>query len=453
MKKFYSTETEKALHSFGRGETPPVLVRAYGEVKKAALLAQQECYSLYDENHFPSIIEALDEIIAGKHREQFPLPLEQGGAGTSLHMNINEVIAGLANEKNKDSLTIDSLEALARFQSTNDTLSTAVTIMVYRQLEEAEALVIKLQEILVLKESEFDPVLMTGRTELQDALPISLGQIFASWAGAIERDRWRLHKLKERLRTIALGGTALGTCFSAPRKYVFTAEKHLRQITGLPICRSQNLVDEISNCDILAEVAAGFELVSLNLRKMASDLLLYTSSFCGELIHPELQYGSTIMPFKTNPVLLEYLKGLCLSIKHECHKIADYAAEGQLQLNPFMPFMAKAFISLREMLHKALNVFTEKFFPFVKVDRQRIEQNLLSSPALINTLRQVIAYGKVKELVPLIQQNNPQTLVEIKQIIAENTPLTIEFLNEWFDRSKLTNYTEIEGRRQKWQAL
>ena len=443
MKKYYGSETEKAIISFGENITPHELVQAYGEVKKAALMAQQDCFSLYDIKIFPLLLESLNEIISGKHKNQFPLPLQQGGAGTSLHMNMNEVIAGLTNEKCLFmNLSVHSLEDIARFQSTNDTLSTAVTIMVYRQLEKAESQIIKLQEILVSGETRYDRTLMTGRTELQDALPITLGQIFGSWAGSIERDRWRLHKLKERLRTMALGGTAMGTCFSAPRKYVFKAEKHLRQITGLPLCRSQNLTDEISNYDNLAEVASGFQLITLNIRKMVNDLLLYSSSFCGEIIHPELQYGSTIMPYKTNPVILEYVKGLSISIKYECVKIIDYAAEGQLQLNPFVPFIAESFILINDMMGKLFDSLINNFFEKMEINQSRIDQNLLSSPALVNTLRQVIGYEHVKALVPIIKSKKPSDLNELKKLIGENTPLTSDFLDNWFDPSNLTTYSE-----------
>ena len=439
MDKLFQEETNKALKSFGHSETPYELIKAYGEVKKAAISAQQECFELYDESLFAKIMSSIDGIIAGEYNSHFPLDLEQGGAGTSLHMNINEVISSLVGKK------VDALEDMAKYQSTNDTLSTAVTIMVYRQLERTESLIIRLQELLVTSETTYDQILMVGRTELQDALPITLGQIFSGWAGAIERDRWRLNKLKERLRTIALGGTAMGTCFSAPRKYVFKAEKNLRKITGLPLCRSQNLTDEISSCDNLAEVASGFQLISLNLRKMVNDLLLYTSSFCGELIHDEVQFGSTIMPFKSNPVLLEFVKGLCISVKHECMKINDYATEGQMQLNPFIPFIAKSFIEINDKLSKGISTLLDGFFPHMLVNKEKIRANLLSSPALINTLRQIIGYDNVKVLVPLIKAAKPDNLKELIIIVSQNTSLSVEFLEKWFDPSNLTTYSENNG--------
>ncbi|MBN2656926.1 MAG: fumarate lyase [Spirochaetales bacterium] len=433
------SETEKARESFGSEQTPPELIRAYGEVKKAALAAQQSCFELYRPEIYKRIISVLDEIIQGSHNSLFSLPLSQGGAGTSLHMNINEVVCSLVGEP-----SLHPLDDLARFQSTNDTFSTAVIIMVYRQLLETEEYVIKLQESLVRLEEKYSSVLMTGRTELQDALPITLGQVFAAWSGAIERDRWRLHKLKERLRTIPLGGTAIGTCFSAPRKYVFKAEQSLRQITGLPLCRSQNLTDAISNQDTLGEVAGGFRLLALNLRKISGDLLLYTSSLSGELVHGELQFGSTIMPLKANPVLLEYVSGLSLSVKHECAKIEEYAASGQLQLNPYLPFMAQSFLSIHSSLKKALSALNDRFFPGMSLNKEKIASNLASSPALINTLRSVIGYSKIKELSELIKQENPADLDSLKELISLNSDLTGKFLDEWFRPENLTTYRDTD---------
>ncbi|MBB6478566.1 lyase family protein [Spirochaeta isovalerica] len=431
-------ETEKAIESFGTEQTPPELIRAYAEVKKAAISAQQTCFNIYDAALFNKLMTVLDEIIDGSHNLLFKLPLSQGGAGTSLHMNLNEAVCVLTEEPG-----LDPLDDLARFQSTNDTFSTAVIIMVYRQLLEIEELVISLQETLVHLEQKYGTVLMTGRTELQDALPITLGQIFASWAGAIERDRWRLHKLKERLRSIPLGGTAMGTCFSAPRKYVYKAEQNLRQITDLPLCRSQNLTDAVSNQDTLGEVASGIRLLALNLGKMTGDLLLYTSSLSGELIHKELQYGSTIMPYKANPVILEFVSGLSVSIKHECAKIEDYAGAGQLQLNAYLPFIAEAFIAIHKSVKKSLVSLNSRFFPGLTIDTRRIELNLAASPAIINTLRNVIGYSRTKELSELIRMKQPESLEDVKKILSENSDLTEAFLDNWFRTENLTTYRDM----------
>ncbi|OQY39610.1 MAG: hypothetical protein B6229_03350 [Spirochaetaceae bacterium 4572_7] len=286
MPSFVGIETQKAIDNWGVGQTPPELIKAY---------------------------EVLDQIIAGEHNNLFLIPLKQGGAGTSLNMNMNEVITYLVNNQSIDE-KVDYLEDINRFQSTNDTFNTAVTIVFLRHLEQAEALVVELQEALVEKETSGSSKVIIGRTELQSALPMTISQLFSSYTGAIERDRWRFNKVKERVRCSTLGGTAIGTCFSAPSKYIFAVELELRAITGLSLPRSQNLPSDISMCDKFAEAASVYDVLSGNLFKIASDFMLYT--FNGELSHPELQCGSTIMPTKINPVLLEYIKGLS---RLRCH--------------------------------------------------------------------------------------------------------------------------------------
>ncbi|MFN3660625.1 MAG: lyase family protein, partial [Brevinematales bacterium] len=234
----YGHQTTLAIQNFGQGKVPSALVKAYAEVKKACIMAIQKTEKAFSPSVYESILQAIDEIIAGQWDEEFVVPLQQGGAGTSLNMNINEVIATRATEIIRQTEphhpSIHPLEDINRYQSTNDTFPTAVTICLLRDLYDLEKKVVKLQAMLVEKETAFSLTLMMGRTELQDALPIMLGQVFGSWAGMIERDRWRFHKLKDRIRLIALGGTAVGTGFPAPQAYVYAAEQFLREITHLP---------------------------------------------------------------------------------------------------------------------------------------------------------------------------------------------------------------------------
>jgi aspartate ammonia-lyase len=284
-----------------------------------------------------------------------------------------------------------------RAQSTNDTFPTAVTVVAYEAATCVEALVARLQDTLATGERDFELLLVAGRTELQSALPIRLGQVFGAWAGAVERDRWRLSKIRERLRTIALGGTAIGTAFSASPSYMHAAERALRRITHLPLSRSQNLPDEIANADKYAELSQVAALCAGNARKIVSDLLLYGSSAFGELRHPELQYGSTIMPAKANPVLLEAAKGLAIDAEHEAAKVTAYAFEGQLQLNAYMPFIAEALVACFDSLERALESLVT-IVPLLTVDEDRIARNLRSSNLLLNLLVPRLGYNRVKEL-------------------------------------------------------
>jgi aspartate ammonia-lyase len=445
-KKYFGTQTESAISNFGLEQLPGELIISYAKVKKACLYAVQEYEKRFSEEAFNSILWAIDEIILEKHNNQFMIPLKQGGAGTSLNFNLNEVIASLATEKCQKQydkeIVLDPVEDINRYQSTNDTFPTAVTIMVLEKLQVLEKFIIELQESLIKKESEYSNILFTGRTEMQDALPITLGQIFASWAGCIERDRWRINKLKERVRTIPLGGTAIGTCFFAPKEYVFLAEKHLRKITGLPLSRSQNLTDEIANLDKFSELANGLSLVAENLYKITGDLLIYTSGFVGEIRHPQLQYGSTIMAAKTNPVILEYVRGLSIDVQFECRKISFYAQNGQLQLNPYLPFIAESFLSAYSSLFTAAGSFINKFLNLIEINHEKAAENLVRSKALLNSLISIFGYNEVKLLEKEIEKEKPSSLEQFKKIIIIKTGIEKEKIDSFFEPANLTNYTK-----------
>lgn len=443
-KIYYQDETKKAINNFGYELLPVEFVTAYGEVKKASIMALQENDNRFSTPEYSSIIQAVDEIINGLLNDQFVIPLRQGGAGTSLNMNLNEVIALRSGEILKEKYNIDkifdSLEDINRYQSTNDTFPTAVTITVYRKLIIMEEKIVKLQEALISKEIEYDNVIITGRTEMQDALPIKLGQVFAGWAGMIERDRWRLNKLKDRIRNIALGGTAIGTCFFAPQKYIFLAERFLKEITKLPLCRSQNLTDEIANADKYSELANGLKIAAENLFKISGDLLLYSSSFLKEIIHPNLQYGSTIMPAKTNPVILEFVRGLSIDIQHECNKVSSFSQNGQLQLNAYLPFILKSLINSFDLLNKAVESLIEQFFNLMNINKNEIEKNLINSYALINTLTPVFGYREIKKLYKIIDSSTILDIKDIKDIIKKEFNIDEESINKLFETTRLTSF-------------
>ena len=423
---YWGKETEKALVNFGHGITPPVVIAAYAQVKLAALCAVQETEQRFPLGLFSCIEDALGQIIRGELDSAFPLPLKQGGAGTSLNMNLNEVASARAAELYRErsglECCIDPIEDLNRCQSTNDTFPSAVTIVAYEAAVRADALVAELQDALAARERELEALLVAGRTELQDALPIRLGQVVGAWAGAIERDRWRLSKAKERLRTVALGGTAVGTCFSASPDYLYAAEKHLRRITHLPLSRSQNLPDEISNADKYAELSNCAALCAGNLRKIASDLLLYSSSAFGELKHPELQYGSTIMPAKTNPVLLEAAKGFAIDAEQEAAKVSAYAFEGQLQLNAYLPFLAESLVACFASLERAIGSLVA-LLPILEPNRERILHNLRSSNLRLNLLVPRLGYRRVKELFRELERAAAVDEASYVDLVAERSGL------------------------------
>ncbi|MBU0969427.1 MAG: fumarate lyase [Proteobacteria bacterium] len=437
--KYYGVETSKALEHLGTGQIPRQMVKAYAQVKLAVFRAQQESHHLYPDDFFPLLEEVTVEVADGLWDNQFVLPLAQGGAGTSLHMNLCEVLAALTNQRyGKETFKVHPLEDLARFQSTNDTFPTAVIVLSFDFLQQIETRVIHLQEALTAKERAYESLILCGRTQLQDALPITLGQVFGAWAGPVERDRWRLNKLKERLRTIPLGGTAIGTGYSAPRAYVFAAERHLRNITGFPLCRSQNLCDQVAHLDSLAETARGMALCGDNLFKFSSDLLLYSSGFLNEIQHKELQYGSTIMPMKANPVLLELIRGLSMECSSAGQLICDYVKTGQLQLNANLPFIAEQMIRLSTRLIRALDTAVSAVEEGLIPNPKQMETNLAASPALLNTLKDVLGYTRLKSIAPEIRKAAPETIEELKCWLETHTELTRPFLDQWASPLTLT---------------
>jgi aspartate ammonia-lyase len=397
------------------------VIRAYAQVKLAALTAARESdrqagRAAWDETTWARIAGALAEIRDGAHDGLFVVPLAQGGAGTSLNMNLNEAVVHLVAAGGGPGL--HPLEDINRYQSTNDTFPTAATVLAYEALVATEARVIRLQEELVRRERQWAAQVMVGRTELQDALPVTLGQVFASWAGPFERDRWRLNKLRERVRTVPLGGTAVGTGFGAPPAYVFAAERHLRALTGLPLARSQNLVDEISHLDKYSEVAGGFRQVAENLVHLCQDLLYHTSGAVGELGHPRLQAASSQMPAKTNPVALEYACGLAVGVQGEAFKVGQWVQAGRLQLNPYLPFVVESVLKMEADLARALEAVTDRFLPGMTVHTAVLEAHLAASPALLNALAPALGYDRIAALAPKLAAQPPGSLAELRNLLV-----------------------------------
>lgn len=419
-------ETDKARGNFGSGALPRDLICALAEVKLAAVRAANR----YDRKLHPAVQNALESALAniasGQHDTLFNIPLEQGGAGTSLNMIINETAAALCPDTGRP----DPIEDVNRYQSTNDTVPSAVTVMAFRHLEGIEKRVTGLQETLTNLETRYGKTLMTGRTEMQDGLPFTAGQLFGSWAGAVQRDRWRLHKLADRIRNIPLGGTALGTCFNAPAPYVHEAERQLREITGLPLCRSQNLPDEIAHTDKFSELASGYRLIAETLMKITGDLLYLGSSPVQEIVHPELQYGSSIMASKNNPVLLEWVRGLAMEVQGEAFKISLHSQNGQLQLNAWIPFTAGALIRIQDALNRALAALTDHFFPVMIVNTAVMEQHLTASPALLNSLLPLLGYHRIKEISAAYRKAAPSTVSEAALILEKLTGMPAADLEE-----------------------
>lgn len=373
-------------------------------VKKATALANQGSGLLADDLA-EAIVVAADEVLADPRRFVPDLHPLQGGAGTSMNMAANELLANLGlrhlGRHFGEYETLSPLDHVNLSQSTNDTVPTAVRIAVIRGLEKLHAAVEGLLAALQKKEREFASILKIGRTELQDAMPIGVGQEFGAWAEAVSRFRWRLDKAREWVRQINLGGTAVGTGINADREYAALAVQHLRRLSELPLSLCRNLVDGTQNVDQLVEVSGLVKTGAASIKKIASDLRLLSSGprcGIGELELPALQAGSSIMPGKVNPVMLEAMEQVCIEVFSADLAVTVAASESNLELPQFLPLIAHRLLSAMEVFAGAVRAFAVTAAG-IRVNEREIARHLGRAYALGTLLTPLIGYDRAAELV------------------------------------------------------
>lgn len=406
VEAYYGIHTVRALENFAvsRQSVHPELIRAIATVKQAAVEMNMSL-GLLDARLGSAIFQAAAEVADGKLADQFPVDALQGGAGTSTNMNVNEVVANRAIEilgGNKgDYSLIHPLDQVNLSQSTNDVYPTALRIAAIRLLQPLSEACAQLQGALQKKEAEFAGILKLGRTEMQDAVPITLGQEFSAWAEAIARDRWRLYKVEERLREVNLGGTAIGTGLNAERKYVFGVVERLRSLTGIGLARDENMIDPTQNADVFVEVSGLLKACASTLIKISNDLRLLASGprgGFGEIRLPDLQAGSSIMPGKVNPVIPEMVAQIGYQTIARDLAITLAAQGGQLELNAFLPLIAANLLPAMEELTHAMRLFANRCIDGIEVDSDRCRFHLENSVALITALSPLIGYDRAAEI-------------------------------------------------------
>ncbi len=333
----HGIHTARALENFPLLGRPvhESLARAFGAVKLAAVRTNRALGGFLDETKAAAMEQACREMLEGALTDDIRVDALQGGAGTSTNLNVNEVLANraleLLNEPHGAYDRVSPLNDLNRHQSTNDTYPTALRIAAIWSLKELERQVLGLQEAFQAKEKAFAHVVKVGRTELQDAVLMTLGREMGAYAEALNRDRWRLAKCEERLRVVNLGGTAIGTGLAAPREYIFRVVDELREITGLGLARAENLVEATQNADAFVEVSGLLKALATTLIKISGDLRLLSSgpeAGLGELRLPPRQAGSSIMPGKVNPVIPEAVTQAALLAMAHDHALSFAVALG-----------------------------------------------------------------------------------------------------------------------------
>lgn len=409
---YWGIHTERAIRNFPISgyRVHPSLINAVALVKKACCLANAEAGYLKGQK-VPAILKACEEISDGKLMEHFPLDALQGGAGTSTNMNVNEVIANRAIEilggAKGNYAWVHPLEDINLHQSTNDVYPTAVKIAGINGLRTLSRAIARLQGSFQDKEREFGRLVKIGRTELQEAVPLTLGIEFSAFSEALARDRWRTAKCEERLRVVNLGGTAVGTGLTAPRDYIFLVIEKLRDVTGLGLSRGENMTGETANADPFVEVSGILKAHATNLIKIANDLRLL--NFIGEISVPPLQAGSSIMPGKVNPVLLEAAVQTGIKVMGNDIIIADVASRGTWQINEFLPLLAHAFLETLELL-AAINGLLAEHVGRITANESTCRAYFDQSPMIVTALLPLIGYEKAAAILQEFKKESGKTV-------------------------------------------
>ncbi len=439
---YYGSETERALENFQISgiAVSKDLIRAYATIKRSAALANLGAGKL-DEKRAHAIVKACDQVIAGKFDDQFSMDVFQAGAGTSTNMNVNEVVANAAivmlGGRKGDYRIVHPNDHVNMSQSTNDTYPSVMDISAYLALHKKLLPALRfLQRELERKSREFSHIVKIGRTHLQDAVPMTLGEEFHGYAGVVWRSISLLEESGKVLLELPLGGTALGTGMNAGPKYERLVIKHLNAYTGCSFRSARNKFMAQSTRGEILSISGSLKQTAVSLNKIASDFRLLASgprAGFAELLLPEIQPGSSIMPGKVNPSIAEMLGMACFQVMGNDTAITEAANAGQLELNVFMPVMAFDLLFSIDILSSAVNAFTKRCVVGVKANTDRIQGMLDENLSLATALSPYIGYAKAAK-VARIAYHKGKT---VKEICLELRIMDRKKLDEILDSSRL----------------
>ena len=424
----WGIHTLRAVENFPLAGRPvhPRLIHAFGAVKLAAARTNHEL-GWADEPKFDAVVAACQEMLDGRLDAHVIVDALQGGAGTST----NEVLANralqLLGRTPGDYAAVNPHDDVNLHQSTNDTYPTALRIAAIHGLRELQRNVIALLEAFQQKEKQFADVVKIGRTELQDAVLVTLGHEMSAYAEALARDRWRIYKCEERLRVVNLGGTAVGTAIGAPRQYVFRAVEQLRQITGLGLARAENLVEATQNADVFIEVSGILRTLAGNLLKSSNDLRLLSSgphAGLGEIRLPPRQAGSSIMPGKVNPVIPEAVAQAAIAVMGHDQMILQAASAGNLELNQFLPLVADSLLTSLDLLTGACDIFARLCVSGIEVDRVQCRRHVRNSTATLTALVERIGYEAAEHLAEHLGASDDDAQQNLRHLVVDHGILT-----------------------------
>jgi aspartate ammonia-lyase len=394
------------------GTTKLACYNTYRKFRNAAIgkLGQILPFKIINDEILDALIEAAREVEKGKLYDHFIVPAIQGGAGTSINMNINEIIANSAllatGNKCGEYTLIDPTEHANIYQSTNDVVPTALTVAAMKLLQSLEEQINNVRQKVEELEKKNRDNLRPGYTQMQEAVPSSFGILFSTYNDALSRDWWRVSKCCERIKQVNLGGGATGTGLSIPRFFIMEVVPELRNITGLPFAHSENLSDATSNLDKWVEIHAILKAHAVNLEKMSSDLRLLASDLAGEktIYLPNRQIGSSVMPGKINPVIPEFVISAAHKIYSNDVLISSLSGQGVLELNAYIPVIGCTIIESLNLLISCNITLLHNLFTGLIVDEASGYKALINSPSVTTALSPYIGYHKASEVALLMKE-------------------------------------------------
>ena len=438
----YGIQTLRAVENFPiSGLRPlPAFVDAVIWIKKAAALTHRDTGRL-DPRLAEAIVRAADEVLAGQHRDQFVVDVYQAGAGTSHNMNCNEVLANRANEllgaARGSYAPVHPNDHVNMAQSTNDVIPTAMRLATLATLPSLLDAMQGLAESFLAKGQEFDDIIKSGRTHLQDATPIRLGQEFMAWGRTVARHRAKLAEASEWLRPMNIGGTAVGTGLNAEADYPRLVVEHLRSITGLDLREAQDRVQLMQSMGDIATMSGAVRAWTLDLNKIANDLRLLASgprTGLAELLLPAVQPGSSIMPGKVNPSIPEMVNQVCYQVLGFDTTVALGSEAGQLQLNVMMPVITHNMVFGLMILANATRGLDQRCVQGITADAEQCARWLERSPALVTALAPRIGYAAAAALA----KEALATGLTVKELVIRKKLLEGKELEEVLDLRAMT---------------
>lgn len=439
---YYGVQTQRAVHNFpvSGWKAHPVMIDAYVYIKKAAAMTNAEL-GLLNKKVAAAIIKAADEVLSGKHREHFVVDVYQAGAGTSHNMNTNEVLANrgveLLGGKRGDYKLINPNDHVNMAQSTNDTFPTAMRLASLIMAQRLMPVIKHFQKTLEKKAKQFSKVIKSGRTHLQDAAPITLGQEFEGYAEIVSRHYDLILSSQKHLADLGIGGTAVGTGLNTHTKYRSLMAKNLSKVSGLKLRPTKNYFESMQSMMPFMELSSAINNFAIDMTKITNDLRLLASgptTGFAEIIMPAVQPGSSIMPGKVNPSMAEMMNQVLYQVMGNNHTVMMCSQAGQLELNVMMPVMIFNIVWMIEILKNALKAFDDKCVAGLIADEKKCRDYAEKSISIVTALNPIIGYARAAE----IAKESVKTHRSIMDVIRSKNIMPEKELNKVLDLMKLT---------------